>query len=254
MSGGSNPSSQSVAITSNGSWTASDNAAWLTLSPTSGSGNGNISAGVNLGNVPVGTNTGTITVTSGGTTKTISVSLTVSAASLTVSSNNLAFTATQGAANPAAQTITLGSNGTWTASDDAAWLSISPTSGSKSGSITANVNTASATQGNNSTTIRLTSGGITKNVIVTLTLNAPSSSSATLTWSANSEKDLAGYKVYRTTSSGAYGAPIATLRAGVTTYQAIGLQFGTTYFFVVTAYDVAGNESAYSNEVSKSIF
>jgi fibronectin type 3 domain-containing protein len=100
----------------------------------------------------------------------------------------------------------------------------------------------------------VTSGGITKTATVTLTLNAPSSSSATLTWNANTESDLAGYKVYRATASGAYGAPIATVLRNVTTYQAIGLQFGTTYFFVVTAFDVAGNESAYSNEVSKSIF
>jgi fibronectin type 3 domain-containing protein len=61
--------------------------------------------------------------------------------------------------------------------------------------------------------------------------------------------------VYRATSSGAYGAPIATLIGNVTTsYVATGLQTGTTYFFVVTAYDNAGNESVFSTEVSKSIF
>jgi fibronectin type 3 domain-containing protein len=75
-----------------------------------------------------------------------------------------------------------------------------------------------------------------------------------LTWNANTESDLAGYKVYRATAPGAYGAPIATLQGNVTGYVATGLQVGTTYYFVVTAYDNAGNESAYSNEVSKSVF
>jgi fibronectin type 3 domain-containing protein len=85
-------------------------------------------------------------------------------------------------------------------------------------------------------------------------LNASATSSATLTWNANTESDLAGYKVYRATASGGYGAPIATLQGNVTSYAATGLQSGTTYFFVITAYDDAGNESAYSNEVSRSIF
>jgi fibronectin type 3 domain-containing protein len=92
-------------------------------------------------------------------------------------------------------------------------------------------------------------------VNVTLQLNAPTTSSATLTWNANTESDLAGYKVYRrATSTGSYGAPIATIPAGTVSYQATGLAAGTTYYFVVTAYDSTGNESPFSNEVSKSIF
>ena len=254
VSGSSNPASQSMTVNSNGSWTASDNAAWLTLNPTSGSKNGTITTSINLGGVSVGTHTAAITVTAGGTVKTVTVTLTVSAAPFTISPGNLAFTATQGAANPAVQTITLNSIGTWTVSDNASWLSLSPTSGSKNGVITASINTTNAKPGNNPATITVISGGVTKTAAVSLMLNAPASSSATLTWGANKEKDLAGYKVYRATASGAYGAPIATLPGSVTNYQATGLEFGKTYFFVVTAYDIAGNESGYSNEVSKSIF
>jgi hypothetical protein len=254
VSGSSSPASQSMTVSSNGSWTASDNAAWLTLTPTSGSGNGTISASINLGGVSVGTHTAAITVTGGGTVRNVTVTLTVSAASFTISPGSLAFTATQSAANPPAQTITLNSTGSWTASDDVSWLSLSPTSGPKSGVITASINTANAKPGNNLATITMTSGGVTKTATVSLMLNTPLNSSATLTWGANKEKDLAGYKVYRATASGTYGAPIATLPGNVTTYQATSLQFGKTYFFVVTAYDIAGNESGYSNEVSKSIF
>ncbi len=254
VQGGANPVSQTVTVNSNGKWTANSSTSWLTLSPSSGDGNGSIAAHVALSSAVVGTNNSTITVTSGGVARTMSVALTVSAASLTASPGTVTYTATQGAANPSAQTIAIGSNGKWSASDGASWLSLSPTSGSHSGIITASVNTATATQGSNSTAITVTSGGITRTVNVILTLNAQSSSSVTLTWNANTESDLAGYRVYRATSSGTYGAPIATIQGNTTSYIATGLQFGTTYFFVVTAFDIAGNESAYSNEVSKSIF
>ncbi|MBS0184052.1 MAG: fibronectin type III domain-containing protein [Nitrospira sp.] len=254
IQGGTNPASQAVTVNSSGKWTASSSATWLTLSPASGNGNGSVAANVALSSAVVGTNNATITVMSGGVTRTISVALTVSAASLTASPNSVTYKATQGAANPSAQTITINSNGPWSASDGASWLSLSPTSGSKNGTITASVNTANATQGNNATTITVKSGGITRTVNVALTMNASSSSSVTLTWNANTERDLAGYRVYRATSSGTYGAPIATIQGNMPNYIATGLQFGTTYFFVVTAFDIAGNESAYSNEVSKSIF
>ena len=38
-----------------------------------------------------------------------------------------------------------------------------------------------------------------------------------------------------------------------TTYTATGLTSGTRYYFVVTAYDTANNESSFSNEVFKDI-
>ena len=243
-----------MTVTSNNNWTASSNAdlahaqSLLRHRQRVHRDQRVLSAAV------VGPNIATITVTSGGVARTVAVTFTVSAAALTAAPTSVTYTATQGAANPSAQTIAISSNGTWTASDNASWLSLSPTSGSNNGTITASVNTATATQGNNSTTITVMSGGVTRTVNVTLTLNAPSSSSITLTWNANTERIYPGYRVYRATLSGTYGAPIATIQGNTASYTATGLQFGTTYFFVVTAYDIAGNESAYSNEVSKSIF
>jgi hypothetical protein len=70
----------------------------------------------------------------------------------------------------------------------------------------------------------------------------------TLAWDANTESDLAGYKVYIGTSSGVYTSKIDV--GNVTTYTVTGLQPGNTYYFVVTAYDTGGLESGYSNEVS----
>ena len=62
--------------------------------------------------------------------------------------------------------------------------------------------------------------------------------------------DLAGYKVYYGTSSGVYDNVIDV--ADVTTYTLTDIS-PATYYFAVTAYDELGNESDYSNEVSKTI-
>jgi fibronectin type 3 domain-containing protein len=90
-------------------------------------------------------------------------------------------------------------------------------------------------------------------VTVTLQLNVPATSSATLTWNANVESDLASYRIYRSTNQGVYGAALATVPAGTTSYVATGLPVGQTYWFAVTAVDSTGNESPLSTEVSKSI-
>jgi hypothetical protein len=77
---------------------------------------------------------------------------------------------------------------------------------------------------------------------------------AILEWNPNAEGDLAGYRIYRSTAAGSYGAPIASVPTGTTSYAAGGLQTGITYYFVVTAYDTSGNESPFSTEVSKVVF
>ena len=76
-----------------------------------------------------------------------------------------------------------------------------------------------------------------------------------LDWNDNGEGDLAGYNVYRGTSSPVStagsplngGTPLAPRSIDDTTGTP-----GTTYFYVVTAEDTSGNESDASNEVSDS--
>ncbi|MGH7452819.1 MAG: fibronectin type III domain-containing protein, partial [bacterium] len=70
-------------------------------------------------------------------------------------------------------------------------------------------------------------------------------------WNANTEPDLAGYKIYYGLSSGNYTISINV--GNVTQYTVNQLTEGLVYHFVVTAYDTAGNESAYSQEVSGQI-
>jgi len=75
--------------------------------------------------------------------------------------------------------------------------------------------------------------------------------SATVRWQANTEPDLQEYRVYAGTSSRTYGAPVPVGK--VTSYTAGNLQEGVTYYFSVTAVDTSGNESGFSQEVSKTI-
>lgn len=73
--------------------------------------------------------------------------------------------------------------------------------------------------------------------------------SVTYSWVAPAGAyDLAGYKLYYSQTSGAYGSFNVDVRgAGQTTYVETGLGSGTWYA-VVKAYDTSGNESAPSNE------
>ena len=84
---------------------------------------------------------------------------------------------------------------------------------------------------------------------------APSrTASATVTWNANTEADLAGYRVYVGTTSGTYNFAGPFEITNGTSFTVPNLPVGTTYFFAVTAFDKAGNESTKSGEVSKSLF
>ncbi len=69
-----------------------------------------------------------------------------------------------------------------------------------------------------------------------------------LGWDANTESDLAGYKIYTGTVSGTYTNIIDV--HNVTEFTIPNLTVDTTYFFAATAYDSSGNESGYSNEIS----
>ena len=86
--------------------------------------------------------------------------------------------------------------------------------------------------------------------------------SATLTWNANTESDLAGYKVYYGTSPRTGTDPktcgmcgyASSINVGkVTTYSLSGLTNGQTYYFSITAVDTSNNESTFSSEVNKAI-
>jgi uncharacterized protein len=74
-----------------------------------------------------------------------------------------------------------------------------------------------------------------------------------LTWNENHEADLAGYRVYRSTRSGRGYARLTEKPLNRTTFSDEGVRGGTVYYYVVTAVDRSGNESARSAEKKASV-
>ncbi|WP_247828490.1 PA14 domain-containing protein [Arthrobacter antioxidans] len=78
--------------------------------------------------------------------------------------------------------------------------------------------------------------------------------SVELTWTASASTDTAGYRVYRSlqpvvADTGEEDAVSGEALVSGTAYTDDTVSNGTTYFYVVTAVDTAGNESEVSNEV-----
>lgn len=72
--------------------------------------------------------------------------------------------------------------------------------------------------------------------------------SATVSWTA-STSTVAGYNVYRATTSGGPYTKLNTSLITTTTYSdSSTIAAGQTYYYVVTAVDSSNNESAYSNQ------
>lgn len=85
--------------------------------------------------------------------------------------------------------------------------------------------------------------------LVASTAAPGNTANVTLAWDANPETNLAGYRLYHGTASRLYSGSIM-VGATVLTATVSNLVAGQTYYFAVTATNIAGLESAYSAEVS----
>src|SRR5687767_871590 len=93
-----------------------------------------------------------------------------------------------------------------------------------------------------------TVGGI---LFMALLNTAGANQNVTFAWDPNPEPDVAGYRIYYGVTSGNYTNIVDT---GNTTSATIGnLTGGTTYYFVLTAYNAVGLESPHSGEISYSV-
>jgi hypothetical protein len=181
----------------------------------------------------------------------------------TLSPTSLTYYAVQGATNPPTQTITVSRTSsrtaTLTASDNASWLTMSPskTSMTKSVNLTVAVNTSGRGAGTYKATITIKIGTWwSRKVPVTLIISPTTSSqssttsTATLAWNAVTGTTISGYKIYIGEAPKLY---TRTITVGSATSSIVNsLTVGRTYYFAVTAYNSAG-ESAPSNEASKTI-
>jgi hypothetical protein len=196
--GGTTPVAQNVSLSSSGtalSYTTATSATWLLVTPASGTTPGSLSVSVNPIGLAAGTYTGNITVTSVGASnnpKTIPVTLTVTAASLpnlTASPLNLSFSYQSGGAAPAAQNVSLSSSGSalnYAAASSAAWLMVTPASGTTPGSLSVSVNPTGLAAGTYTGNVTVTSSGASNSpqkITVTLGVTAapPSGMSLNIT-------------------------------------------------------------------------
>lgn len=105
------------------------------------------------------------------------------------------------------------------------------------------------------TILKAFGGGLFLVVLVSLCSSA-FAAEATLAWNPNTESDVEGYGVYFSQDD---PGPPYSLFGFVTlselsdpdnpTFAVTGLETGARYYFAVTAYDTAGNESAFSSSV-----
>lgn len=283
--GATSPPAQTVIFTKKSfvpkNWTATAASSWLMLTPASGTistEQDTVSVQVNTSGLSAGTygssfniavssknggiQTATIPVTFVVSTSSTSTTSTSSTTTPSISLNpiSLSFSGTASGANPLAQTINLlnptGGTLSWTLAESAPWLALNITTGTTTtevDQVSASVGISGLSAGTYSTIISVTASGASNSpqqIPVSLTLSQPTiTASVGLSWTANTEADLAGYKVYIGTQSQLYNPPITL--GPVAAYNAANLTTGRTYYFCVSAFDSAGNESTCSTEVSK---
>jgi Abnormal spindle-like microcephaly-assoc'd, ASPM-SPD-2-Hydin/HYDIN/CFA65/VesB-like, Ig-like domain len=97
--------------------------------------------------------------------------------------------------------------------------------------------------------------GSTTPVVASLTGSgaAAAQHSVDLSWSASSSSSVAGYNVYRGSTSGGPYSKLNSSPDDATSYTDSAVQAGQTYFYVTTAVGSDGTESSYSNQVTATI-
>src|SRR6266498_462740 len=190
---------------------------------------------------------------------------------IVLSATSRSFTATQGGASPAAQTVTVSNGGGGTLSGLTAtvsyttgqgWLAASLSSTTAPSTLTLTATTGTLVAGTYTATVAVAAAGAANSpqpVSVTFTLGpsapaAPSNLAATavsssqinLSWTDNATTED-GFQIERCSGAGCTAfTQIATVGPNVTTYSNTGLAASTSYSYRVRANNGAGS-AAYSN-------
>lgn len=75
----------------------------------------------------------------------------------------------------------------------------------------------------------------------------------TLNWSPSTTAGVAGYNIYRSTTSGSSFAKISSTLLSGLSYTDAGVSSGKTYYYVVTAVTQTGAESAFSGQIAATV-
>lgn len=214
--GGSNPANQTVNVSATGVTLDNYSAAlvaaapWFGFSPASGSGDGTVTMTFNCAGLTAGTYNATLRFSSTTTGIDADVDLPITLvvsdpASITLNvTPALTFQTTEGGANPAPQNIIFTSPGgtldNWTASDDQAWCSVSPSSGTTAANIAVSVDNSTLTAAGSPATCTITISSTTNGVS-----NSPQETVATVNTeaSANVTLSIGGAKSFTAEEGGA---------------------------------------------------
>lgn len=188
--GGPAPADRQVTVTNDGAgtftWSAVDDRSWITVAPATGPPGTSFFVAVDHSGLAVGSHAGTVTVTAPGalgSPQLVAVELEVVAGPvLEVDPPSLDFTAAAGGTDPDDQFLMISNGGSgtlsWTATDDAPWLEVTPAAGSEAAELTVSVDTAGLAEGLHEATITIDAGSAagspaTVDVALDLTAEAP---------------------------------------------------------------------------------
>ncbi len=224
--------------------------AWLAFDAATGRLSGT-PASTNVGTFPM-----TITVSDGSLTAALSLTVTVAAANRapTISGPasasvlvGQAYSFTPTASDPDGQRLS------FTATGLPAWASFDAATGRVSGTPSA------AHVGSSTVRITASDGALSASLTYTLAVVAATNGRTTLSWTppvtrtdGSTLTNLAGYRVYYGTSSGALTQRIVIGNPSVSTWLVENLTPGT-WWFAVTAVDAAGLESSRAGPVSATV-
>lgn len=117
---------------------------------------------------------------------------------IALSPSSFTFSAVQGGPNPPTQSLTVNNSGagtlSWSATDDAAWLSLSPTSGTNGGAVVLSVDISALAPGSYSAVVTVTASGASNSpqtAAVSLTVSPSPATQVALT-SGNNQVGTAG--------------------------------------------------------------
>jgi hypothetical protein len=150
-------------ISSNVNWTISDDQSWLDVSPVSGSASSIITVAANSANTSVSERTATVAVNSPNTnSQLITVIQEGTPPELHVSGSQLTLNPISGSFNH----FDITANTDWEISSNVTWLSVNPMTGSNNGTITVLADSTNNTTHSRYGMLTVSSGGVSKTVIV----------------------------------------------------------------------------------------
>ncbi|MFN7919857.1 MAG: hypothetical protein U0Q16_07150 [Bryobacteraceae bacterium] len=194
---------------------------------------------INAASLDPGTYTAQIDITDGGAANSpssIPVTVTVTAPPLylSVSPATLTFTALQGGANPAAQSVAIANLGNgslgWTATSNQTWLTASPSNGTAPSNVSVGVSTAGLAAGTYNGTVTVTAPGAPnspKTIAVTLNVAAVSPASLTFNGAGTQTVTVTGLTGWTATSSQPWLTITPSANSFTATASTNGLAGGT---------------------------